>query len=179
MLKTDGYHIQNLLYTNIHTKLWWPDDLLLVWCWCSNVLLCTVTDACVTHTDTQRKLFVCWFIQWENISKMSSFSWACMIHSGLLDLWMSLWFTVQISSAGKAARMLERWHGQECNSFCQLRNRRFILIQCSNPHLLSCCRKSVNLSSAEGKWDYFISMRHGWFPSVDLKANMTFTNFSL
>lgn len=112
-------------------------------------------------------LFACWFIQWENISKMSSFSWACMIHSGLFDLWMSLWFTVQISSAGQAARMLQPWHGQEWNSFCPLRNRCFILIQCSNPRLVSYCRKSVNLSwlgTAEGKWDHFISTRQGLIP---------------
>lgn len=112
-------------------------------------------------------LFACWFIQWENISKMSSFSWACMIHAALFDLWMSLWFTVQISSAGQAAWLPGRWHGQEHNSFCPLRNRCFILIQCFNPHWVSRRRKSVNLSwlrSAEGKWDYFISMRQGLIP---------------
>lgn len=67
----------------------------------------------------------------------------------------------------QAARMLQRWHGQECGSFCPLRNRCFNLIQCSNPPSVSCCRKSVNLSwlrSAEGKWDYFISMRQGLLP---------------
>lgn len=135
-------------------------------------------DAWVTHADTQRRLswldmpFARRFIQWENISKMSSFSWARMIHSGLFDLWMSLWFTAEISSAGQAARTPQRWHGQECSSFCPLRNRCFSLIQCSNPPSVGCCRKSVNLSwlrSAEEK---------DCLPSVNLKTNMTLADFS-
>lgn len=143
----------NLLYKNKNT-------VIMAWRAVAGVLHCTVSDECLTHADTQRKLswfnmlFACWFIQWENISNMSSFSRARMIHSGLFDLWTSPWFTVQISSAGQATRMLQRWHGQECNSVCPLRNRCFILIQCSNPHSVSYCRKSVNLSwlcSAEGK----------------------------
>lgn len=113
VLVRDRCHIYNLLYTNRHTQSY---NGLKSCCRCGVgawMWLLTVNGAFVTHRDTQRKLsrfnmlFACWFIQWENISEMSSFSWACMIHSGLFHLWMSPWVTVQISSAGQAAPMLQ------------------------------------------------------------------------
>ena len=107
-------------------------------------------------------LFACWLIHWENISKMSSFSWARMHHSGLFHLWMSLWFTVQISSAGQAAPMLKHWHRQKRNSFCMSRNRCFVLLHHSICHSFSHCKSQliwVDFTQQRGMWDYFISMK--------------------
>lgn len=139
-----------------------------MWARSLNVLHCTASDACVTCGDTQRKLswfnmlFACWLIHWENISKMSSFSWARMHHSGLFHLWMSLWFTVQISSAGQAAPMLKHWHRQKRNSFCMSRNRCFVLLHHSICHSFSHCKSQliwVDFTQQRGMWDYFISMK--------------------
>lgn len=146
----------------------------------------TDSESCITHSDTPKiwsgfdTLFVWWLIQGPNIWMMSSFTWLCMIHSGLFDLWKSQWLTVQISSAGQAAQKLQHWHGQKRNSFCP--NRCFISIQCPNPHSGSSCRKSVNLSCFTQQTECTTSLSPGgqdWFSSATLQTNMALPSFFL
>lgn len=93
-----------------------------------------------------------------------------------------IWFMVHISSAGQAVRMQQLWYGQESTLFCALRKKCFILIQC----LIS---SGLVVAESQLIWVDFAQQRErgttlsqrgrDWFPSVNLKTNMTLANFSL
>lgn len=93
------------------------------------------------ETACFQTLRVCRLTRWENMLKMSNFTRV-----------RTVWFTPGCLTCGRVSDsqhklvLLGKQHGheQERDSFCP--NRCFFLLQCPNPHSVSCCRKSVNLS---------------------------------
>lgn len=157
-----------------YTKLLWPEELLLEWCWSLNVLHWPSLIHTQQHIQTHRRdcfdLICCFLV--DSSSEKTFQRWAAF-HK-------RIWFIRGCLTCGWAYDsqfklvLLAKQLGC-CSTFMNSsafhsagpRNRYFIFIQCSNPHSVSWCRKSVNLSwlhSAKGKWDYFISTRQGLIP---------------